>query len=386
MALHFTTEEFARRRQALEAAMKARKLDCLILFAQESHYWLTGFDSFGYCFFQCMVIRPDEEPTLLVRSTDLRQAQHTSTLKDIRLWIDRGGKSPVSQLKDLLYEFNMLGSRIGIEYNTHGLTAANGREVDELLKSFADLEDASDVVAELRLIKSPEELVYVREAAKLADKAFEAGLEKAVPGANEGAILSAMQSAVFDGGGDYPANDFIIGSGRDALLCRYKSGRRNLSHNDQLTLEFAGVYRHYHAALMRTVIIGRPRPRHIELHRIALAALNAVEEVMQVGNTFGDLFSAHANIMDSHDLLPHRLNACGYSLGARFSPSWMDAPYMAYKDNPHKIEENMVLFMHMIIMDSDSETAMTLGQSYITGANGPESLSKLSLDLPIKSG
>ncbi len=49
-----------------------------------------------------------------------------------------------------------------------------------------------------------------------------------------------------------PANEFIIGSGRDALLCRYKSGRRKLSKRDQLTLEFAGVYRHYHAAFMRT--------------------------------------------------------------------------------------------------------------------------------------
>ena len=55
-----------------------------------------------------------------------------------------------------------------------------------------------------------------------------------------------------------PANEFIIGSGRDALLCRYKAGRRKLRKRDQLTLEWAGVYRHYHAAFMRTLIIGKP--------------------------------------------------------------------------------------------------------------------------------
>ncbi|MTI19023.1 aminopeptidase P family protein [Rhodobacteraceae bacterium RKSG542] len=386
MALHFSAEEFADRRTALEAAMRERKLECLLLFAPESQYWLTGYDTFGYCFFQCLIVRPGEEPILLTRSADLRQARHTSIIKDVRLWMDIGGKSPVSQVKELLFDLDLLGSRIGVEYDTHGLTALNGRELDESLRSFANIEDASDVVRSLRLIKSPAELDYVRKAAELTDNAFEAALAVTGPGVNEGTILAAMQGAVFEGGGDYPGNEFVIGSGRDALLCRYKSGRRDLSQNDQLTLEYAGVYRHYHCAAMRTVIIGEPTPRHLELHQAAKTALRAVEEAMQVGNTFGDLFAAHASTLDERGLMSHRLNACGYSLGARFSPTWMDAPYMAYRDNPHKIDKNMVLFMHMIIMDSDSETAMTLGQTYITHDGGPEALSKLPLDLQIKSG
>ena len=73
-----------------------------------------------------------------------------------------------------------------------------------------------------------------------------------------------MQGAVFAGGGDYPANEYIIGSGPDALLCRYKAGRRTLDHSDQLTLEWAGAFHHYHAAMMRTVIVGEPTARHVE--------------------------------------------------------------------------------------------------------------------------
>ncbi|KZL03148.1 MULTISPECIES: Xaa-Pro peptidase family protein [unclassified Pseudovibrio] len=386
MALHFAPEEFAERRVALDAKLKERHLDCLLIFAQESMYWLTGFDTFGYCFFQCLIYRPGEEPILLTRSADLRQARNTSNLKDIRLWMDVAGKSPVGQVKELLFDLDLLGTRIGVEYDTHGLTAANGRLLDESLHSFADVDDASDIIKELRLVKSSTELEYVRTAGKLADTAFLAGMEEIKPGADEGRILAKMQSAVFEGGGDYPANEFVIGSGPDALLCRYKSGRRTLSENDQLTIEWAGVYRHYHAASIRTVILGEPTPRHLELHRAAKDALLAVEQAMQVGNTFGDLFAAHASILDDRGLMPHRLNACGYSLGARFTPSWMEPPYMAFKENAHEIHENMVLFMHMIIMDSDSETAMTLGQTYITHADGPESLSQLSLDLPVKAG
>ena len=85
----------------------------------------------------------------------------------------------------------------------------------------------------------------MRKAGKLADLALKAAVDETRDGADEGRILAAQQAAIFAGGGDYPGNEFIIGSGKDALLCRYKAGRRKLSRRDQLTLEFAGVYRNY---------------------------------------------------------------------------------------------------------------------------------------------
>ncbi len=385
MALHFSRDEYDSRLDTLCALMGDEGLDAMLLFAQESMYWLTGYDTFGFCFFQCMVVTRDGRIVLLTRSADLRQAQHTSIVSDIRVWIDSGDASPVTQLRELLFEMDLLGSRLGVEYDTHGLTGKLGRELDEALRSFANLDDASLLVPLLRAVKSPAEIAYVREAARLADDAYEAGLAEIAPGADEGRILAAMQGVIFEGGGDYPGNEFIIGSGRDALLCRYKSGRRRLSANDQITLEFAGVYRRYHVALMRTVVVGEPRPRHLEMHTAARAALLAVEERLRPGNTLGDVFDTHAKVMEQHGMTAHRLNACGYSLGARFSPSWMDWP-MAYHGNSAKIVPNMVLFMHMILMDSETETAMTLGQTYLTTDAAPESLSRLSLDLPIKAG
>ena len=91
-------------------------------------------------------------------------------------------------------------------------------------------------------MKSEEEMVYVREAGRLADKADAAALALVGAGADEGAILAAQHAAIFGAGGDYPANEFIIGSGADALLCRYKAGRRTLDAQDQITLEFAGAF------------------------------------------------------------------------------------------------------------------------------------------------
>ena len=56
MALHFERTEFDARRDRLLAEMAAQKLDAILLFAQESMYWLTGFDTFGYCFFQSLIV------------------------------------------------------------------------------------------------------------------------------------------------------------------------------------------------------------------------------------------------------------------------------------------------------------------------------------------
>ncbi len=379
MALHFSDDEFADRLARLTAAMKEEKLDALLLFAQESMYWLTGYDTFGYCFFQTLVVKADGSMVLLTRSADLRQARHTSNIERIEIWVDRVNADPTMDLKTLLSEMDLLGCRIGVEYDTHGMTGRTARLLDSQLSSFGKLVDASMLVGRLRLIKSPAEITHVERAAALADDALDAAIPLIGPGAGEAAILAAMQGAIFAGGGDYPANEFIIGSGADALLCRYKAGRRSLDAEDQLTLEWAGVSAHYHAAMMRTVVIGPPTNRHRELYSACRETIQAVEKVLRPGNTFGTVFDVHARIMDDRGLARHRLNACGYSLGARFSPSWMEQQ-MFHLGNPQEILPDMSLFVHMIIMDSDTGTAMSLGQTYLTTESAPRPLSRYGLD------
>jgi len=383
MALHFERAEFDARRDRLMIEMAERKLDAMLLFAQESMYWLTGYDTFGFCFFQCLVVKANGEMVLLTRSADLRQARQTSIIDNIVVWNDRQGVNPAAELRNMLNDLDLLGMRIGVEYDTHGLTGRNARLLDEQLQTFAKVEDASYVIPRLRLVKSPAEIEKVVKAASLADEAFDAGINIIKQGADEAAILAAMQGAVLAGGGDYPANGFIIGSGADALLCRYKAGRRKLAKNDQLTLEWAGVFHHYHAPMMQTVLTGKVSRAHQDLYEGARAALQAVEKVLTPDNTFGDVFDTHAKVMEAHGLTKHRLNACGYSVGARFAPSWMETQ-MFYSGNPEPIGPDMTLFAHMIIMDSEQGLAMTLGRTYLTTSGAPRLLSRHGLDLIVK--
>jgi len=362
--------------------MRAEGLAGLLLFRQESMYYLTGYDTFGYVFFQCLYLGADGRMTLLTRAPDLLQARFTSVVADVRVWVDGPDASPAADLRTILEEHGLRGAPLGAEFEAYGLTARQGQRLVAALDGFCDMADASDLVNRLRVIKSPAELAYVRRAAELADDALDAGSTASGPGAFEGDILAAMHGAVYRGGGDDPANEFIIGSGPGALMCRYYTGRRRLDPDDQLTLEFAGVYRHYHTCLMRTLLIGEARPRLLDMHRAAHEALLAAEAALRPGLSLGGVFDAHAATLDGAGHREHRLNACGYSLGTTFAPNWMDWP-MLYHGNRVEAAPGMVFFIHIILFDAARGLAMTLGRTSIVGATGAEPLSRASLD-PIR--
>jgi Xaa-Pro dipeptidase len=383
MALHFDRSEYKARIGKVRRALDKEGLDGLLMFQQESMYYLTGYDTFGFCFFQCLYLGADGKLALLTRAPDLRQAQHTSIIEDVRIWTDAAGAKPAEQLRDMLSSLGAKGKRLGIETNSYGLTHFNGKAVDDALSGFCTLAEATNLVDRIRVVKSDAELKYVRKAGKLGDLALAAGIAETRAGADEGRILAAQQAAIFAAGGDYPGNEFIIGSGADALLCRHKSGRRKLAKRDQLTLEFAGVYRHYHAALMRTIIIGKPSKAHEKMDEACRSALKACEAVLRPGHDAGEVFDAHARVMDEHGMKAHRLNACGYSLGAKFTPSWMDFP-MLFTRNPVKLERNQVFFLHMILMDSERGQAFTLGRTYVVGRDKAEPLSKYPLEMILR--
>lgn len=378
--LAFTPDEYAARLASAREGMDDANLDALILFRQESLYYLTGFDTFGYVYVQALVLHRDGRMVLLTRAPDRRQAHFTSVIEDVRVWVDGADADPMRDLKAILSDMGLQGCRLGIEFAAYGLDARMGQRLREALEGFATFEDASERVTRQRLVKSEAELDYVRKAAALCDDAWVAAQKEARPGAFEGDILAAMHGAIFRGGGDDPANEFIIGSGPGALMCRYYSGRRYLDAQDQLTLEFAGTYRHYHACMMRTICLGEVPPRQRAMWEAAQAALTACEDALTPGRTAGDVFAAHARVFDDAGFGAHRLNACGYSLGTTFAPNWMDWP-MLYADNPVELQPGMVFFMHMILFDSEAGLAASLGRTSLVAPEGAQPLSQASLDL-----
>ncbi len=382
MGLHFSKEEFSNRKEKTLNSMKNEGVDALIMFRQESMYWLTGYDTFGYVFFQALVLDQKGNVILLTRAPDLRQAQNTSNIADIRIWADKDGAKPADDLKLILNELNLKGKKIGVEYEAYGLTGRNALRLNKVLQNYCSIEDKSELITKLRVIKSKEEINYIKKAANLADKALDQVWKHAKAGVSESKILAEMNRVIFEGGGDYPANEFIIGSGENALLCRYQAEKQILKKVDQLTIEWAGTFRHYHSAMFRTLPIGKANPNHYKMHEACLEALSNCKNMLIPGNKIGGVFDIHAKTFDQLGYKNSRMNACGYSLGATFSPNWMDWP-MLYTGNPYVIQPGNIFFMHMILMDSNNNIAMNLGETYLVTNDGNERLGKNKLDLVV---
>ena len=385
MALHFAREEFAERQRRACQKLAEAGLDGLLVFRQESMYYLTGYDTSGYSMFQGMYLGGDGALALLTRSADLRQAKLTSVIEDIRIWTDREDADPAGELRDMVADYGGRGKRIGAEYHAYGLTAQRGKMVDAAFAGFCELVDASDLVRLLRLVKSPAELAYLRQAGRLVDEACAVSRRLIVPGASVGAVYGEMIGAIMRGDGDPSASRWPMGAGEEALLVRYHTGHGTVAARDQVQFEIAAAYRHYHAALMYVIATGEPDPRHRHMFDACAEALEACEAALRPGNTVAEVFDAHARVLTKAGYAGHFLNACGYTMGATYPPTWMDWP-MVYAGEPQVLAPNMVFFLHMILLNSDTGLGMSLGETAIVTETGFEPISRAPRQLLVAGG
>lgn len=381
----FSSEEYERRVRAVRAGLEARGLAALLLFSQESHYYLFGYDGTGFVFFQAVLLPAGGgEPVLLCRRPDVAQARDTSTITDIRVWEDAENARPARDLEEILAEKGLAGARVGIELDTYGLTAANYRMVARELEGFCVLEDASSLVRGLRLVKSAAEIEHTRRAAALADDAVEAIFHAARPGVLDSRLGAVGLAAVLEGGGDPAPAEPLVNSGAKAVYGRSVTGPRPLAERDQLLVELAGTWRRYNCCIERTIVLGEPSAAQRGLYAVVRDAIEAVIEAFRPGEPLGRVDEVHRRRLDAAGYAEERYAACGYSLGATYRPSWMDVPPMIYTGNSLEMRPGMVFFPHVMLGDKRRGLAVGLGNTVLVTESGAESLTRLPLDLLVK--
>ena len=383
VSLRFPPAEYAERLVATRAELNRRGLAALLVFAQESHYYLTGYDTAGYVFFQAGVITADLRPTvLLTRRPDQRQAEVASLYDDIRIWLNAEDANPAEDLRAILDDLGLRGAKLGMEFATHGLTAANGRLVEAALDGFCTLEDASDVVRHQRLVKSDAELAMVRQAGRLADAAVAAAIDAARPGVTDSVLSGAALTAMLAGGGDVPAGGPLVNSGPRALFGRGIGGPRKIEQRDQVLIELAASFCRYHVCLEATLSVGPPDTRQTGMMQVAQEALERIKDAARPGARLGTLDDIHRDVLDAAGFGSERYAACGYALGCTFRPTWMDVPPMIYAGNPLVMAPGMVFFVHVMIPDTRTGIMAGIGQTFAIRETGPP---EVFSELPIET-
>ena len=156
--LHFSREEFLARQSCVRQALDEQGLDGLLLFRIEDMYWLTGLDTDGFYVFHCMYIDQNGALTYIARRVDRANVYYSSIIEDYQEWIDAADSPRAKTVKDMLSSHAMQGKRVGLQQDSMGITGQLYVELTALLDGWCDLIPCSELVSDLRMIKSESEL------------------------------------------------------------------------------------------------------------------------------------------------------------------------------------------------------------------------------------
>jgi Xaa-Pro aminopeptidase len=246
----------------------------------------------------------------------------------------------------------------------------------------ASWSDTTWLVAEARLIKSPTELFYQRQAAEIADIAMESALGSLRPGISEVEVAGIAAKAMGDAGGEYAAIPPMVVSGRRSALVHCMPKRISMSQGDVVCIELGASVNRYHAIVMRTAILGQPTGRLREVHDCLEEGFDAALAAAKPGAKAQEPDDACNAVLVKLDLVRRRCHRIGYSIGLAYPPGWLE-PMMLVAGDDHILAPNMSFSLEPNLTLQDEGFGVKLGETAVCTAEGPLSLSRLPHKLTV---
>jgi Xaa-Pro dipeptidase len=319
VAPYFTREEFDARLAALHRGMAGRGLDLLLLSAPESIFYLTGLDHWGYFAPHILIVPIEGEMVLVTRA--MEKVTIANQVTNARFVGHGDHETAAEAFARVLAETRHAVERIGIEAWSSGLPHGLALALQRHAPSSQWL-DASDLLDDLRLVKSPAEQAYLREAARVSDTGAKAAIAAIRAGTKERDIAAECERAMIEAGGTFPGfGPFIRSSARLGEEHTTWTDAR-LTLGDAVFLELTGCVARYHAPLGRLIHVGHAPPGTREMAAISQAAFEAVLRALKDGVLARDVYAAWQRAIGQAGLSHYRRHHCGYAVGIGFPPSW----------------------------------------------------------------
>ena len=345
----FPEKELEERIHAVREEMKKNNLDGIVVAVPENIYYLTGLDHWGY--FACHVLFvPLEGKMILI----CRQMEHVTVGRYVRnadFYGFRDFENPADFIMKAIKDSKCAKARIGIEKKSLFLTPAIYEEITSTLNKV-QWSNCSELIDELRQVKSFLEIEYTRKAAEAADAGAMAGIAAARDGASDLDISAEMHAAMIRAGSDYPGFGPFIRM-TDRLNEEHTTWKGDvMKKGDALYIEHAGSYKKYQAPMGRLVFIGE-KPKDADFaadlsNRAGEAQLKAIKP----GATTGDVYKAWQDVVDAAGLPEYRRHHCGYLVGIAFPPSWVGGSMVIglAPDSKRVLKIGMVFHTHSWLM------------------------------------
>jgi Xaa-Pro dipeptidase len=287
----FSDAEMERRHAAVAAVMAEREVQHLVVYGANRFGpavgWLTRWPVTREAF---VVVAPCEQDILFVDFYNhVPNARRIATEADVRACAGRGIELPLAELR----RRRAGGRRIGVLGPLPWRHAAPLAELaDELVSLDADF-------ARLRLVKSAEELEWLRVGCELTDRAVAALRAGARPGVDERELGTLVEGAYLGRGGTTHIHYFAatpMDRPRIAVPAQWPSSRK-LRAGDALVCEISAAWWDHPGQVLRTFAVdGEPTPLYRELHDVADAAFDAISGRLRAGATAADLVDASSVI------------------------------------------------------------------------------------------
>ena len=341
--LGFPQSEYRRRYDLVMTRMREAKLDALLVKNPENICYITGYETPGHYNFHALVLS-SQEPLMVMRRFEEANIEEFSWLTKTVTIEDH--EHPANVTARALDKLGLSDKRIGFEQgiNKGGLyCSVNEHEVLRQALPRATFVDATTVAAGARVVKSDLELDMMRESARIAETAVEAGIEVIKSGCTENEIAAEVYRTAILEGSDYPSlPPFVLAGERTSLPHGTWRGRR-VNPGDHVYFEVSAIRYRYNAAVMRTVSLGEPTPRVRAMSDAMLEALDAGLDTVKPGITGERVNQVIMDVVEKHgfggDYFTHN---AGYSIGLSFPPGWGEGHVMDIRRGEHKtLEPNM---------------------------------------------
>ncbi|MFQ5610979.1 MAG: M24 family metallopeptidase [Anaerolineae bacterium] len=346
----FPDEEYEARLRNLRQLMTQQNLDACLISAPENIYYLSGLSHQGFFAFHLLIVPLEGESCLIARAMERPTVEAQVTNARFTGFDD--GDDPVHITCEVLTEMGLGAGRLGVEKNN--LFHLSPRIPGGIVASLPEAEwtDVSDLVDGLRVIKSPLEQAYTRQAAAVSDAMMRAAIETARPGVNEREVAAEVYRTMVLQGGEYPGFGPFIRSTPKLGREHETWSDRVLSPGDALFLELSGCVRRYHAPMGRLIFIGKAPPGTRETEQICLEAFDHIVAAVRPGAKASEVYQAWQNCVDQAGLAHYRRHHCGYTVGIAFPPSWVggNAVVGLRHDNTMILRSGMVFHLMSWLM------------------------------------
>ena len=386
----FTKEEYKERLKKVQKLMQEKGIELLISQDTNNMNYLTGYDAWSFYYAQCVIVHVNaEEPLCFVRAQDAGGAYIKTYLKDENIivydekYIHVWPIHPYDRLVEIIKERKWDNLSIGVEMDSHYFTAYSHEKLKKGLPN-AKIRDCERLVNWVRLVKSDEEIKYMKIASQITQLGMKTAFESINPGVRQCDAVAKIYSTLISGtkehGGDYSSIVPLIPTGKGTSASHLSWTDDKFVEGEASIIEISGVYKKYHCPMARTVLLGKPDQKKIDTMKRTREALQAGIDVTKPGNTADDVAQAFWKVLDKYGI--EKKSRTGYSIGIGYPPDWGEHTLNIQKGDKTVLQKNVCF--HMIAVMQFGEWGVESSESIRVSENGAENFYKFPGDLHIK--